>query len=126
MLGVGVKKKFETPTPTLKKIDCRGWGLKPETGNFLRQFQNSKSSNRCRSVYGTDIITFRDLHEFQKRRRTYRPFLSFIETSSQHKQNILISVFHFKMILSSPNKPEAVKFVIATSNYYIEDQTAVN
>ena len=38
-------------------------GLKTETGNFLRHFQNSESSNRCRSVYGTEIIKikFRDL-----------------------------------------------------------------
>ena len=34
-----------------------GGGLKTETGNFLLHFQNSKSSNRCRSVYGTDIIS---------------------------------------------------------------------
>ena len=25
-----------------------------KTGNFVTHFQNSKSSNRCRSVYGTD------------------------------------------------------------------------
>ena len=31
-------------------------GLKTETGKFLLHFQNSKSSNRCRSVYGTDIM----------------------------------------------------------------------
>ena len=32
-----------------------GGGLKTETGNFLLHFQNSKSNNRCRSVYGTDL-----------------------------------------------------------------------
>ena len=34
---------------------CQGGGLKTETGKFLLHFQNSKSSNRCHSVYGTDI-----------------------------------------------------------------------
>ena len=33
-----------------------GGGLKTENGKFLLHFQNFKSSNRCRSVYGTDII----------------------------------------------------------------------
>ena len=33
-----------------------GGGLKTETGNFLLHFQNAKSSNRCRSIYSTDII----------------------------------------------------------------------
>ena len=35
---------------------CVRGGLKAETGKFLLHFQNSKSSNRCRSIYGTDII----------------------------------------------------------------------
>ena len=35
---------------------CVWGGLKTETGKLLLHFQNSKSSNRCRSVYGTDII----------------------------------------------------------------------
>ena len=33
-------------------------GLKTETGKFLLHFQNSKSSNRCQSVYGTDITSY--------------------------------------------------------------------
>ena len=33
-----------------------GGGLKIETGKFLLHFQNSKSSNRCQSIYGTDIM----------------------------------------------------------------------
>ena len=47
-------KKFFTPP---KIVSVCGGGLKTETGKFLLHFQNSKSSNRCRSVYGTDIIT---------------------------------------------------------------------
>ena len=38
-----------------KIVSVSGGGLKTETGKFLLHFQNSKSSNRCRSVYGTDI-----------------------------------------------------------------------
>ena len=34
-----------------------GGVYKTETGKFLLHFQNSKSSNRCRSIYGTDKIT---------------------------------------------------------------------
>ena len=30
-------------------------GSKTETGKFLLHFQNSKSCNRCRSIYGTNI-----------------------------------------------------------------------
>ena len=49
---VGVSKNFLYP-PQIVSV----WGvLKTETGKFLLHFQNSKSSNRCRSVYGTDII----------------------------------------------------------------------
>ena len=33
-----------------------GGHLKTETGNFLLHFQNSKLSNRCWSIYDTDII----------------------------------------------------------------------
>ena len=43
---MGVKKNFSV----------KGGGLKTETGNVLLHFQNSKSSNRCRSIYGTDIM----------------------------------------------------------------------
>ena len=32
-------------------------GLKTETNKFLLHFQNSKLSNRCWSIYGTNIIT---------------------------------------------------------------------
>ena len=39
-----------------KTFSVEGGGLKTETDNFLRHFLNSKASNRCRSVYGTDII----------------------------------------------------------------------
>ena len=42
--------------PPQKLLVCVGGGLKIETGKFLLHFQNSKSSNRCRSVYGTNII----------------------------------------------------------------------
>ena len=41
--------------PPPGKIFSVWGGLKTETGNFLLHFQNSKSSNRCRSVYGADI-----------------------------------------------------------------------
>ena len=44
------------PPPPTKFFSVGVGGLKTETGNFLLHFQNSKSSNRCRSVYGTDII----------------------------------------------------------------------
>ena len=50
-------------------------GSKTETGKFLLHFQNSKSSYRCRSVYGTDIKSMlrrRGRHdeevEFRKRK----------------------------------------------------------
>ena len=35
-----------------------GGGLKTETGNSLLHFQNSKLSNRCWSIYSTDIKNF--------------------------------------------------------------------
>ena len=38
-------------------------GLKTETGKFLLHFQNSKWSNRCQSVYGTDVITIFTFHQ---------------------------------------------------------------
>ena len=50
---VGGLKSFFIP-PKIFSV-CVGSGLKTETGKFLLHFQNSKSSNRCRSVYGTDI-----------------------------------------------------------------------
>ena len=40
-----------------------GGGLKTETGKFLLHFQSSKSSNRCRSVYGTDITIYINIAE---------------------------------------------------------------
>ena len=45
---------FYTPPPKIFSA-CLGGGLKTETDKFLLHFQNSKSSNRCWSVYGTDI-----------------------------------------------------------------------
>ena len=69
ILGRGLKTETdnsETGNNILGGSKNRNWqfggggGLKTETGNFLLHFQNSKSSNRCRSVYGTDIKnTFR-------------------------------------------------------------------
>ena len=47
---------FYTP-PNIFSV-CVG-GLKTETGKFLLHFQNPKSGNRCRSVYGTDITNFK-------------------------------------------------------------------
>ena len=44
--------------PPQKLLVCVGRGLKTETGKFLLHFQNSKSSNRCRSVYGTNIMNY--------------------------------------------------------------------
>ena len=41
--------------PQIVSMCVLGGGLKTETGKFLLHFQNSKSSNRCWSVYGTDI-----------------------------------------------------------------------
>ena len=55
-VGGGGLNIFLDPTATLKKISVGGRGSKTETGNFLRHFQNSKSSNGCLSVYGTDLI----------------------------------------------------------------------
>ena len=49
---VGDLKTFYTP-PKIVSV-CVG-GLKTETGKFLLHFQNSKLSNRRRSIYGTDI-----------------------------------------------------------------------
>ena len=43
-------------TPPEKNFSVWGGGLKSETGKFLLHFQNSKLSNRCQSVYSTDII----------------------------------------------------------------------
>ena len=51
----GGSKNFFIPPPKLL-VCVWGGGLKTETGKFLLHFQNSKSSNRCRSVYGTDIM----------------------------------------------------------------------
>ena len=51
----GGSKNFFIP-PKIVSVCVEGGGLKTETGKFLLHFQNSKSSNRCRSVYGTDII----------------------------------------------------------------------
>ena len=53
----GVPLNFYEGGGGLKKISMRvrEWGLKTETGNFLLHFQNSKSRNRCRSIYGIDI-----------------------------------------------------------------------
>ena len=47
----GSLKNFLYPP---KLIVCVG-GLKTETGKFLLHFQNFKSSNRCQSIYDTDI-----------------------------------------------------------------------
>ena len=48
------KSTFFLYPPPPNFLLCVG-GLKTETGKFLLHFENSKSSNRCRSVYGTDI-----------------------------------------------------------------------
>ena len=54
-MGGGLNK-FSVGGGGLKIFSVMGdGGLKTETGNFLPHFQNSKSSNRCRSVCGTDI-----------------------------------------------------------------------
>ena len=42
--GGGLNKFFRPPPPTLNFF-LGGGGLKTETGNFLRHFQNSKSSD---------------------------------------------------------------------------------
>ena len=62
MLG-GLKTFF---IPPIKLLVCvfGGGGLKTETGKVLLHFQNSKSSNRWWSVYGTDIKTFNFEHHF--------------------------------------------------------------
>ena len=51
----GGLKTFLYPPKLLVCVFFEG-GLKTETGKFLLHFQNSKSSKRSRSVYGTDII----------------------------------------------------------------------
>ena len=40
--GGSLKNCFRPPPPTLKKFSAGGEGLKTETGNFLRHFQNSQ------------------------------------------------------------------------------------
>ena len=52
---VGGSKNFFIPPKIVSVCVFGGGGLKTETGKFLLHFQISKSSNRCRSVYGTDI-----------------------------------------------------------------------
>ena len=63
---VGGLKTF-IPPPEKLLVCVGGGGLKTETGKFLLHFQNSKSSNRCRSVYGTDITTLFDVAKINYR-----------------------------------------------------------
>ena len=68
-----------------------GGGLKTETDNFLLVFQNFKSSNRCRSVYGTDIkmflTKFSNLFVFRSGHDGYGEFYELMPVAQNYTHN---------------------------------------
>ena len=111
MWGGGLKTETGKLHEILTSV-CVGGGLKTETGKFLLHFQNSKSSNRYRSVYGTDIIVLHLICPHTVAEARYTLF-----------RHVLLLLSNIRSIWANPNRRQAAPSTRYTSISVVENNT---